>query len=232
MDWGLVLGTRYSVLGTFPVLPFSRSPLPPLLPSPFEDAGPQPPPSIAFLQVLGSTGLVAEIVCCAVVVPPRRPRVESAVRAYWKDHRLPPRSPDESGSVGSASPPVGARKHLLTIALEDYYHTGPFKQLVSQDNWYRFETRLEIGTLRALDLLDQFGAKATFFALGWVADAAPELIRKITDRGHEIATRGYYHRDIAEFSQPSSGTMSPGRGKPSNGHRVNRWWVSARLRAG
>lgn len=118
-----------------------------------------------------------------------------------KDPPYPPRSPDEPGTASRASPPSGApRQHLLTIEIEDYYHTAPFKRLVNQANWYRFETRLEIGTLRALDLLDQFGAKATFFALGWVADAAPELIRKIADRGHEIATRGYYHRSIGEFN--------------------------------
>jgi len=57
-----------------------------------------------------------------------------------------------------------------------------------------------VGTLRALDLLDQFGAKATFFALGWVADAAPELIRRIVDRGHEVGIRGYYHRSLKEFT--------------------------------
>ncbi len=92
-----------------------------------------------------------------------------------------------------------AKRHILTIAVEDYYHTGPFRNLISHGNWYRFESRLEIGTLRALDLLDQFGTKATFFALGWVADAAPELIRKIVARGHEVATRGYYHRALREF---------------------------------
>jgi polysaccharide deacetylase family protein (PEP-CTERM system associated) len=108
--------------------------------------------------------------------------------------------PRPSGDEGRAAPPPTAKRHLLTIALEDYYHTGPFKHLISRGNWYRFETRLEIGTLRALDLLDQFGARATFFALGWVADAAPELIRKIADRGHEIATRGYYHRPLRELT--------------------------------
>jgi len=108
-----------------------------------------------------------------------------------------------TGDEASSNTGPAAKRHILTIALEDYYHTGPFKRLVSRGNWYRFETRLEIGTLRALDLLDQFGAKATFFALGWVADAAPELIRKIVDRGHEIATRGYYHRAFREFNPAS-----------------------------
>lgn len=125
---------------------------------------------------------------------------ERGVRPSPLDRSLFPSFPQESGEEGRNFPPPEAKRHLLTIALEDYYHTTPFKGLIDRANWYRFETRLEVGTLRALDLLDRFGARATFFALGWVADAAPELIRRIADRGHEIATRGYYHRALREFT--------------------------------
>ena len=44
-----------------------------------------------------------------------------------------------------------------------------------------------------LDLLDQFGAKATFFVLGWNAQRVPDLVRRIASRGHEIASHGFYH---------------------------------------
>jgi polysaccharide deacetylase family protein (PEP-CTERM system associated) len=84
--------------------------------------------------------------------------------------------------------------------VEDYYQTTPFKGTVGQGNWYRYQSRLEPAIHKTLDLLDQFGARATFFALGWVADAAPELLRLIASRGHEIATRGYYHRAFEEFT--------------------------------
>ena len=67
--------------------------------------------------------------------------------------------------------------------MEDYYQTTPFKGVVGQGNWYRYESRLEPAIHKTLDLLDEFGAKATFFALGWVADAAPELLRLIVERG-------------------------------------------------
>jgi polysaccharide deacetylase family protein (PEP-CTERM system associated) len=120
------------------------------------------------------------------------------LKAYPRDRA--PHTPFGPGDEGALASSPASRQHILTIALEDYYHTAPFKRLVTRGNWYRFETRLEVGTLRALDLLDQFGAKATFFALGWVANTAPELIRKIANRGHEIATRGYYHRGLREFS--------------------------------
>lgn len=96
-------------------------------------------------------------------------------------------------TASSLSPPE--RQHILTVALEDYFHVGAFNELIQQGAWYRFELRLEQGTRHTLDLLDEYNARATFFALGWVADTMPELIREVVQRGHEVASKGYYHRD-------------------------------------
>lgn len=93
-----------------------------------------------------------------------------------------------------------ARRHLLTIAVEDYFHAIAFRKLIAASQWYRFERRVERNTLRTLDLLDEFGVKATFFALGWVADEMPEVLRAIVDRGHEVASKGYFHRTIQEMT--------------------------------
>jgi polysaccharide deacetylase family protein (PEP-CTERM system associated) len=35
---------------------------------------------------------------------------------------------------------------------------------------------------------------ATFFVLGWIAKKVPRLVREICDRGHEIASHGFYHK--------------------------------------
>jgi polysaccharide deacetylase family protein (PEP-CTERM system associated) len=96
---------------------------------------------------------------------------------------------------GDAQP----RRHLLTVALEDYYHVSPLKSLIAEGHWSRFERRLEIGTRRTLAMLDEFGARATFFTLGWVADTMPELVREVADRGHEVASKGYYHRSVRQM---------------------------------
>lgn len=88
------------------------------------------------------------------------------------------------------------RKHLLTVVLEDYYHVAPLKSVVTSDQWYRFEKRVEANTLKTLDLLDEFDVKATFFVLGSVADEMPELVREVAERGHEVASKGYFHRSI------------------------------------
>jgi polysaccharide deacetylase family protein (PEP-CTERM system associated) len=120
-----------------------------------------------------------------------------------------------SGPLFPAGPPAGngsalaggvtgigtGRTHVLTIALEDYFHVTPLQTVIHQDRWYRFEMRLEASTRKALDLLDECGARATFFVLGWVADAAPELVREVVARGHEVASKGYHHRDFRRSSR-------------------------------
>lgn len=79
------------------------------------------------------------------------------------------------------------KRHLLAVLLEDYYHVGAFDYLIQRGQWDRFEARFEHNTHVALDLLDRFQAKVTFFSLGWIAERQPEIIREITRRGHEIA---------------------------------------------
>ena len=100
----------------------------------------------------------------------------------------------------SSSSEPSPRRHILTVAVEDWFQVGAFHRLVQQQRWYRFETRVESNIRRTLDLLDERGAKATFFSLGWIADELPEVIREIADRGHEVASKGYYHRSIAAMT--------------------------------
>lgn len=95
---------------------------------------------------------------------------------------------------------IAPKQHLLTVLLEDYFHVGAFNRIIQRGQWYRFETRFEQNTIKALDLLDRYDIKATFFVLGWIADQNPELVREVARRGHEIASRGYYHRTIRQMT--------------------------------
>jgi polysaccharide deacetylase family protein (PEP-CTERM system associated) len=92
------------------------------------------------------------------------------------------------------------KRHILTIALEDYFQVGAFNRFVQKNQWYRFETRLEQNTVQTLTMLDQHQAKATFFVLGWVAKRFPELVRMVSDAGHEVGIKGYYHRSVREMT--------------------------------
>lgn len=92
------------------------------------------------------------------------------------------------------------KKHLLTVLVEDYFHVGAFENLIRERNWSNFEPRYEKNTFKALDLLDVFNTKATFFVLGWIAEQNPKLIREIVRRGHEVASRGFYHRSLKNLT--------------------------------
>ena len=92
------------------------------------------------------------------------------------------------------------KKHLLTVLVEDYFHVGAFENLIQQRNWSNFEPRYEQNTLKTLDLLDEFKTKATFFVLGWIAEQNPKIVREIASRGHEVASRGFYHRSLTHLT--------------------------------
>lgn len=99
------------------------------------------------------------------------------------------------GAGGAGSP----RVHLLTVVVEDYFQHRGFSDLIPPDRWRRFEARVEQNTSRALALLDEFGIRATFFTLGWIAERMPEVVREVRRRGHEVASKGYQHRSIQEM---------------------------------
>ncbi|MBI1313396.1 DUF3473 domain-containing protein [bacterium] len=101
----------------------------------------------------------------------------------------------------TCSDSTSRRQHILTVGLEDWFQVGAFQQLINHEQWYRFETRLERSTRATLDLLDHHNTKATFFVLGWVAQEVPELVADVATRGHEIASRGFYHRSVRDLSR-------------------------------
>lgn len=51
----------------------------------------------------------------------------------------------------------------------------------------------KVGVPRILKLLEEEGARATFFIPGWVAEHHPAECRAIRDAGHEIGHHGYLH---------------------------------------
>jgi len=92
------------------------------------------------------------------------------------------------------------RHHLLTVNVEDYYHVRAFNKYIQRNRWQRFESRIELTTQKAIDLLAQHDAQATFFVLGWIAEQFPDVIRRIAEAGHEVGVRGFYHRGVHEMT--------------------------------
>ena len=82
--------------------------------------------------------------------------------------------------------------HVFTVDLEDWYQGIE----VDMDDWGEFIPRIHNGLDPLLDLLQESNTKATFFVLGYQAEKTPELIRKIADLGHDVASHGYSHRFV------------------------------------
>ncbi len=92
-------------------------------------------------------------------------------------------------------------RNALTIDLEDYYHVSTFSQQVPVEQWNSAASRIERNTDLLLDLLDSAGCKATFFTLGWVAEQHPNVVRKVAERGHEVACHSLRHRTVYEMTR-------------------------------
>jgi polysaccharide deacetylase family protein (PEP-CTERM system associated) len=99
--------------------------------------------------------------------------------------------------MSSPAPIVNA----LTIDVEEYFHPNAMDAAVHPDQWETLPHRVEHNTMRVLDLLDEFGIRATFFVLGWVAERWPVLVQEIARRGHEIASHGYAHRLVYKLGR-------------------------------
>ncbi|MCJ8014573.1 polysaccharide deacetylase family protein [Paenibacillus sp. KQZ6P-2] len=55
-------------------------------------------------------------------------------------------------------------------------------------------------TLKILELLKKYDAKATFFMLGNRVDFYPDVVKKIADQGHELGNHTWDHKDLTTLS--------------------------------
>ncbi len=86
--------------------------------------------------------------------------------------------------------------NAFTVDVEDYFQVTGFENDIPRQKWNQFESRVEFNTLRLLELLERYDVKATFFVLGWIADQFPDLVKAISEAGHEIGSHSYWHRLI------------------------------------
>ncbi|HEY3390186.1 MAG TPA: polysaccharide deacetylase family protein, partial [Prolixibacteraceae bacterium] len=79
---------------------------------------------------------------------------------------------------------------FLSFDIEEFDNPLPYTKTLS------FEQQMSIsktGTICILDLLLQKDVKATFFCTANFALHATDLIQRMIDEGHEVASHGYYH---------------------------------------
>jgi polysaccharide deacetylase family protein (PEP-CTERM system associated) len=123
--------------------------------------------------------------------------------------------------------------HALTIDVEDWFHVCSAGQQpeVPREAW-----RVRGATERILALLDAHRVKATFFMLGSVAEAEPELAALIARQGHEIASHGWSHRLLHDLTREeferelerTEAILQDQAGTRPIGFRAPRWSLSPR----
>lgn len=89
--------------------------------------------------------------------------------------------------------------HALSVDLEEHFQVANFEGLSLRGRWDALPSRVVDSARRLLDLFDRYGSRATFFALGWVAERQGALLREIAARGHEVACHGYAHELVYEI---------------------------------
>jgi len=102
---------------------------------------------------------------------------------------------------------VGARSgpqhvvHLLSFDVEEYFQVeAAARSGVCRTDWQGFGKRLSPAVDRILQALADHQITSTFFVLGWVARHESDVVRRIADAGHEIASHGMEHRMLQHLT--------------------------------
>jgi polysaccharide deacetylase family protein (PEP-CTERM system associated) len=91
-------------------------------------------------------------------------------------------------------------KNAMSIDVEDYFQVSAFAPHIRREDWDSLPCRVERNVDVILGLLDDADAKATFFTLGWIAERYPQVVRRIVDNGHELASHGYGHQRASDLT--------------------------------
>ena len=126
--------------------------------------------------------------------------------------------------------------NALTIDVEDYFQVSAFAPYVARHEWDARECRVERNVERILQLLADHDTRATFFTLGWVAERYPQLVRRIVDGGHELASHGYGHQRAGELDRGAfvdditraKGLLEDVSGRVVQGYRAPSFSIDAR----
>lgn len=81
-------------------------------------------------------------------------------------------------------------KNIMCVDLEDWYNAN----LAVGIDPDKAESRVVKNTEELLKLFCITKTKCTFFVLGSIAEKFPELVLKIMEEEHEVASHGYSHQ--------------------------------------
>lgn len=127
-----------------------------------------------------------------------------------------------------ASSPSQQLTNILSIDVEDWYHLSG-EQIRGRGDILAWQLD------RLLGLLAAHHTRATFFCLGGSLVESPQLVRRIAEAGHEVATHGWGHQPITQIGldafavdlRRSLDWLRDLLGRPVNGHRAHAFSVRA-----
>jgi len=91
-------------------------------------------------------------------------------------------------------------ENILSVDVEEWFHPEALQNQFPTEIWSEQTNRVHENVEKLLTLFEEKKATATFFTLGWVANEHPEMIRKIVENGHEIASHGLMHRMVTKLT--------------------------------
>ena len=124
----------------------------------------------------------------------------------------------------------------MSCDVEDYFQVSAFESHFPKDRWNTIECRMPENVDKALARLEEYDAHATFFTLGWVAEQHPEVVRRISDAGHEVASHGMQHirvwsqqpEEFFEDASRSKKLLEDVSGREVRGYRAASWSIDSR----
>ena len=84
--------------------------------------------------------------------------------------------------------------NILTFDIEEWFHVLDNESTKTENEWSKYQKRLDKNIEQILGLLGKYNQKATFFCLGWVAREYPNIIRSLSEKGYEIASHSDKHQ--------------------------------------
>jgi len=133
-----------------------------------------------------------------------------------------------------------AIRNAMSIDVEDYFQVSAFASHIRREDWDAMPCRVERNVDAILGLLDEAGAKATFFTLGWIAERYPQVVHRIVANGHELASHGYGHQRASDLTpkqfreditrakhllEDIGGVVIRGYRAPSFSINQDNWWA-------
>lgn len=94
----------------------------------------------------------------------------------------------------------GKKLLILTFDLEEWFHILDIESLEETCKWSKFEARIYENAHKTLRILEENNLKATFFVLGWIARKYAELVRLISEQGHDVGTHSQNHYLLYKIS--------------------------------